>query len=262
MNIIHPTAIVDPQAQLGDNIKIGPYCTIGPNVVLGDGNELVSHVVMDGHTTIGNNNKFFPFCSIGMVPQDLKYSGEPTRIVIGDNNHIRECVTIHLSANLNEDTTVGNNNLIMAYAHIAHNCHVGSNVIMANSVNLAGHVTIEDFVTIGGVSAVHQFVKIGAYSFIGGTSGVKKDVPPYTRGQGMGHYRIVGLNFIGLQRKGFSNEVLEGIKKIYRLFYQSKYNVAQALEEAEKIENPTPEQKRFIEFVRNSSRGICRYNKD
>ncbi len=262
MNVIHPTAIIDPNAKLGDNLKIGPYCTIGPHVVLGDGNELISHVVMDGHIFIGKNNKFYPFCTVGLTPQDLKYSGEPTRVIMGDDNHIRECVTIHLSATLDEDTTIGNHNLIMAYAHVAHNCHVGSNVILANSVNLAGHVTIEDFVTIGGVSAVHQFVKIGAYSFIGGTSGVKKDIPPYTRGQGMGHYRVVGLNFVGLQRKGFSNEVLEGVKKVYRIFYQSKLNVTQALAEADKIENPTLEQKNFIEFIRNSKRGISRYNTD
>ncbi|HOD54581.1 MAG TPA: acyl-ACP--UDP-N-acetylglucosamine O-acyltransferase [Candidatus Cloacimonadota bacterium] len=262
MQTIHPTAIVHPNAKLGDNINIGPYCTVGEHVVMGEGNTLVSHVVIDGHTTIGNNNKFFPFCSIGLQPQDLKYSGEPTRVVIGDNNHIRECVTIHASANLKEDTTLGNNCLIMAYAHIAHNCHVGNNVILANSVNLAGHVHIHDFVTIGGVSAVHQFVKIGTHAFIGGTSGIKKDIPPYTRGQGMGHYKIVGLNSVGLSRKGFPEETIEGIKKIYRLFYTSKLNVSQAMEEALKIENPTPEQKIFIEFIQNSDRGITRYSKD
>jgi UDP-N-acetylglucosamine acyltransferase len=262
MQTIHPTAIVHPNAKLGDNINIGPYCTVGEHVIMGEGNTLVSHVVIDGHTTIGNNNKFFPFCSIGLQPQDLKYSGEPTRVVIGDNNHIRECVTIHASATLTEDTTLGNNCLIMAYAHIAHNCHVGNNVILANSVNLAGHVHIHDFVTIGGVSAVHQFVKIGTHAFIGGTSGIKKDIPPYTRGQGMGHYKIVGLNSVGLSRKGFSTETIEGIKKIYRLFYTSKLNVSQAMEEALKIEDPTPEQKIFIEFIQNSDRGITRYNKD
>jgi UDP-N-acetylglucosamine acyltransferase len=262
MTFIHPTAIVDPKAVLGENVKIGPYCTVGPNVIIGDNTELVSHVVIDGHTTVGNNNKFYPFCSVGLAPQDLKYNGEPTKVIIGDSNHIRECVTIHASATLDENTTLGNNNLIMAYAHIAHNCHVGNNVIMANSVNLAGHVTINDFVTIGGVSAVHQFVKIGSYAFIGGTSGVKKDVPPYTRGQGMGHYKVIGLNSVGLSRKGFSNDTIEGIKKVHRLFYQSKLNVSQALEEALKIENPTPEQKNYIDFVQNSSRGISRYSTD
>lgn len=259
---IHTSAIVDPKAQLGENVKIGPYCTIGPDVKIGDNTELISHVVVGGHTTIGKNNKLFPFCSIGMVPQDLKYCGEPTRVIIGDDNHIRECVTIHLSASMDEDTTLGNNNLIMAYAHIAHNCHVGNFVIMANSVNLAGHVTVNDYVTIGGVSAIHQFVKIGSYAFVGGTSGVKKDVPPYTRGQGMGHYKVIGLNSVGLSRKGFSNETIEGIKKVHRLFYQSKLNVSQALEEALKIENPTPEQLNYINFVQNSERGISRYSTD
>ncbi len=262
MKEIHSTAIVHPNAKIGENVKIGPYCIIGENVELGDENTLISHVVIDGHTKIGKKNTFFPFCSIGLAPQDLKYDGEPTRVVIGDQNHIRECVTIHRSANLNEDTTLGSNCLIMAYAHIAHNCHVGNNVILANSVNLAGHVHIHDFVTIGGVSAVHQFVKIGTHAFIGGTSGVKKDIPPYTRGQGMGHYKIVGLNSVGLSRKGFSNDVIEGIKKVYRLFYTSNMNVSQALEVALKIENPTPEQENFIKFVQNSERGITRYGKD
>ncbi|HPY96266.1 MAG TPA: acyl-ACP--UDP-N-acetylglucosamine O-acyltransferase [Candidatus Cloacimonadota bacterium] len=261
MQNIHPTAIIHPNAKLGKNNKIGPYCTIGEHAVLGDNNELISHVVIEGHITIGDNNKFFPFCCVGIVCQDLKYNGEPTRTKIGNNNQIRECVTIHASATMDEDTVIGNNCLIMAYAHVAHNCQIGNNVIMANAVNLAGHVHVHDFVTIGGLSAAHQFVKIGTHAFIGGTSGIKKDIPPYTRGQGM-DYKVVGLNSVGLMRRGFTEETIEGLKKVYRLFYRANMNVSQALEEAANIENPSPEQKIFIDFIKNSERGISLNKKE
>ncbi len=257
MNKIHPTAIIDENAQLGDNIEIGPYCLVGPNVKLGDNTKLVSHVVIDGHTTIGKNNNIFSFAAIGTAPQDLKYKGEPTEVIIGDNNTIREYATINLSAIMGDPTRIGNNNLIMAYAHVAHNCQIGNNSIIANAVNMAGHVLVADFVTIGGLTAIHQFVQIGRYSFVGGASAVKKDVPPFTRGQGA-KYEVVGLNSVGLSRKGFSSQTIEAIRRIYKIFYNPALNVSQALAEAEKLPDLCPEQQEFIEFVRNSHRGISR----
>ncbi len=256
--MVHPTAIVHPNAKIGNDVKIGPYCMIGENVVLGDGCELVSNVVIDGHTTIGKNNRFFHSAVIGTEPQDLKFKqSDPTRLIIGDNNTFREFTTINKSATLEEPVTIDNGCLLMAYVHVAHNCHIGSNVIIANAVNLAGHITIQDFVTVGGMTAVHQFVQIGAYAFVGGKSGVKMDVPPYTRGEDM-PYRLSGLNTVGLQRKGFTTEQINAIKDVYDLFFRTGLNRGDALEKALEIENPTPEQKLFIEFAQNSNRGLCR----
>lgn len=257
MTEIHPTAIVDSKARIGNNVKIGPFCVIGPDVEIGDNCILESNVRVDGHTRIGTNNHFYHSAVIGTVCQDLKYKGEPTRLIIGNNNKIREFVTINTSATLDEDTTIGDNCFLMAYCHVAHNCHLGNNIIMANVSTLAGHITVEDFVTIGGLTAVHQFVKIGKYSFIGGLSGVKKDVPPYIRGEGM-PFRPIGLNTVGLERKGYSSETIEAIKDIYKVFYHPQYNVTQALEIVEKMTGLTPEQEYFYKFVRNSNRGICK----
>jgi UDP-N-acetylglucosamine acyltransferase len=257
MATIHPSAIVSPKAELADSVVIGPWCLVGDNVRIGAGTQLAAHVVIDGHTTIGENNRIFSSAVIGTDPQDLKYKGEPTQVVIGDNNTIREFVTINRSATLDEAVTVGSNNLLMAYAHVAHNCQIGSNVILANAVNLAGHVHIHDFVTVGGMTAVHQFVWIGRYAFIGGASGVKKDVPPYTRGEGM-PYRLAGLNSVGLRRKGFSAEQVEGLKEIYRIVYHAGLNVSQAVETVSQLSSLIPEQQEFLDFIRNSHRGICR----
>ncbi len=254
---IHPTAIIDINARLGENNEIGPFCRIGENVILGDNCILDSNVVIDGNTTIGSGNRFFHSAVIGTEPQDLKYNGEPTKLIIGNNNTIREFVTINRSATLDEPTMIGDNNLLMAYAHIAHNCRIGSNVIIANAVNPAGHVHIGDFVTIGGMTAISQFVKIGAYSFVGGKSGITKDIPPFTRGVGF-PYKVVGLNSIGLQRKGFSKQQIDSIKQVFRLFYYSEMNVSQALEKTTEISVPTAEQKFFIDFIKNSERGICK----
>lgn len=256
MTFIHPTAMVDPKAQIGENCHIGPYCQIGPNVSLGNDNYLVSNVIIDGHTTIGNGNKISPYAVLGTGPQDLKYAGEPTQLFIGDDNTIREFVTVNRSALLEEPTRVGSHNLLMTYAHVAHNCQLGNYIIMANSANLAGHIHIQDFATVGGLTAVHQFVQIGKYSFVGGASAVKKDVPPFTRGQG-NPYNIVGLNSVGLMRKGFSTETVAQIKRIYKLFYYSGLNTTQALEEAATWDL-CPEQQDFVDFVKNSHRGISK----
>jgi len=260
MTHIHPTAIIHKNAQIATTAIIGPYAYIGEHVTIGEGTEVMVHAVIDGNTTIGNNNKIYPSASIGLPPQDLKYKGEQTRLIIGDNNHIREFSTIHLSASPDEDTTVGSNNLIMAYAHIAHNCHVGSNVIIANAANLAGHVHIHDYVAIGGLTAILQFVKIGAYAFVGGASGIKKDIPPFTRGQGSDHYRISGINSVGLSRRGFTAEQIDAIKKVYKLFYHAHLNVSQAIATAEALPELTKEQLMFINFCKESSRGINRYH--
>jgi len=257
MNKIHSTAIINPKAKLGENITIGPFCIIGKDVTLGDNCILDSNVVINGNTRIGSDNRFFHSAVIGTNPQDLKYKGEPTQLIIGNNNTIREFVTINCSATLEEPTRVGNNNLIMAYAHIAHNCQFGNNIIMANAVNLAGHVHIHDFVTIGGMTAVAQFRRIGVYAYVGGSSGVTKDIPPYTRGVGF-PYKIKGINSVGLTRKGFSSEQVNAIRKIFKLFYFSGLNVSQAMEKTKEIPDLTDEQKVFIEFMKSSEMGICK----
>lgn len=257
MTDIHPMAIVDSRAKIGENVKIGPFSIIGPNVQIGDNCLLESNVKIEGHTKIGTNNHFFHSSVIGTQCQDLKYKGEPTRLTIGNNNIFREFVTVNCSATLEEDTTIGDNCYLMAYCHIAHNCHLGNNIIMANVSTLAGHITIEDYVTVGGLVAIHQFVRIGKYAFIGGLSGIKKDVPPYVRGQGV-PFHPAGLNNIGLRRKGFSSETVTAIKQVYKIIYRSKYNVSQALEAAEQLRDITPEQKYFLDFIRNSGRGISK----
>ena len=254
MNMIHPTAIIKEGAKLGANCHIGPYCGIGENDVMGENNILHNNVIVDGNTDIGNGNKIFSFAVLGTDPQDLKFAGEPTRLKIGDNNTIREFATINRSNQMEEDTVVGSNNLIMEYVHIAHNCQIGNNCIIANVVQLAGHVHVHDFATIGGVTAVHQFVHIGTQAFVGGASAVKKDIVPFSRGQG-NPYQTVGLNSVGLMRKGFSNEVIAGIKEVYNLFYRSKMNTTQALSAAEEMDLDEY-QKIFVEFVKTAERGI------
>ena len=257
MKNIHPTAIIHPKAEIGKNCIIGPFCQVDEDVKIGDNCYLQSNVLVTGKTTIGSGNRFFHSAVIGTQPQDLKYKGEATVLKIGDKNTFREFVTVNKSATTDEATNIGNHNLFMAYSHVAHNCQIGNNLIMANTVNLAGHIHIKDFVTIGGSTAVHQFVKIGSYAFVGGVSGVKKDIPPYTRGEGM-PYEIKGLNSIGLRRKGFNKEQIAAIKKIYKLFYQSGLNVSQALKELDSWESLTNEQQIFADFINISDRGICK----
>ncbi|MDY0152445.1 MAG: acyl-ACP--UDP-N-acetylglucosamine O-acyltransferase [Candidatus Cloacimonas sp.] len=255
MSQIHPTAVIQDGAQIGENCIIGAYCNIGSNVVLGSNNHLISNVIIDGHTTIGDGNKISPYAVLGTDPQDLKFGGEPTRLRIGKNNTIREFVTINRSNQMEEDTVIGNNNLLMEYVHIAHNCQIGSFCVIANVVQFAGHVHVHDNATIGGITAVHQFVHIGAHAFVGGASAVKKDIVPFSRGQG-NPYKTVGLNSVGLMRKGFSNETIGGIKEIYNLFYRRGLNTTQALAKASDITDLSPEQQIFIDFVIHAERGI------
>ena len=255
MTKIHPTAIIDEGAQIGADCEIGPGCHVGPSVVLGDRNILISNVILSGHTTIGDDNKISPYAVLGTDPQDLKFKGEPTRLRIGSRNKIREFVTINRSNNLEEDTVVGDDNLLMEYVHVAHNCQIGNNCIIANVVQMAGHLVISDFVSIGGMTAIHQFVHIGTHAFVGGASAIKKDIAPYTRGQG-NPYHTVGLNSVGLMRRGFSNAAIAAIKEVYNLFYRKGLNTSQALEEASKLGTLTPEQEIFIEFVKQADRGL------
>jgi len=255
MSVISPLAIIQEGATIGEGCTIGAYCNIGANVVLGKNNHLACNVIIDGHTTLGDNNKISPYAVIGTDPQDLKFNGEPTRLRIGNGNTIREFVTINRSNKMEEDTVVGDNNLIMEYVHIAHNCQIGSFCVIANVVQFAGHVHVHNHATIGGVTAVHQFVHIGTHAFVGGASAIKKDIVPFSRGQG-NPYKTVGLNSVGLMRKGFSNETIAGIKAMYNLFYRSGLNTSQALAKASEMSSLTVEQQTFIDFVKHAERGI------
>ncbi|HEX3952503.1 MAG TPA: acyl-ACP--UDP-N-acetylglucosamine O-acyltransferase [Stellaceae bacterium] len=255
---IHPTAIVAAGASLADDVVIGPYCVIGENVALGGGVRLAAHVVIDGRTTIGECTQIFPFASIGHEPQDLKYQGEASALVIGRNNKIREHVTINPgTAGGGMLTRVGDDCLLMVGAHVAHDCQIGNHVIMANNATLAGHVVIEDYALLGGLSAVHQFVRIGRHAMIGGMSGVERDVIPY--GQVMGNRaRLAGLNIIGMQRRGFSREDIQGLRAAYQFLFSENGTLSDRVNEAaEKFGGIAPVDD-IIAFIRaDSSRAIC-----
>jgi len=255
--IIHPTAIIDPKAQIGNNVEIGPFSIIGPKVILQDGVKISSNVVIDGRTTIGKGCRIFHSAVIGTEPQDLKYAGEDTAVEIGEYTTIREFATINRSSNIEQPTLVGSYCLLMIYTHVAHDCKLGGRVILANSVNLAGHVIIENNATIGGLTPVHQFVHIGCFAFIGGLSRVTQDVAPYTRGASV-PYKTVGLNSVGLRRSNFSAETRVTLKKLYKIFYNSNLNTAQALEKIKSEIEMIDEVKHFVEFVENSERGIAK----
>lgn len=257
MTKIHPSAVVSEKAVLGENVNIGPFCYIGDNVELGDDCVLETNVRIEGVTRIGTGNRFFHSAVIGSPCQALRYKGEPTKLIIGNNNVFREFVTVNCASTLDDDTVIGDNCFLMAYCHIAHDCSLGDNVIMANVATLAGHITIGSNVTVGGLTAIHQFVKIGNHAFIGGVSGVKKDVPPFVRGEGM-PFRPIGLNSIGLKRKGFDEQTITSIKRIYKLFYESGLNTSQAMEKVSRFGELNQQQSYFVEFIKKSERGICK----
>jgi UDP-N-acetylglucosamine acyltransferase len=252
---IHSTAVVHPWARIGAGVQIGPYSVIGPEVVVGDGCEVGSHVLLDGITVLGSNNRIFHGASVGTEPQDLKYDGGRTRLVIGDNNVIREFVTINTATSDGEATVIGSCCLLMAYAHVAHNCIIGDHVILANSVNLAGHVLVDDHAIIGGVTPVHQFVRIGKHAFIGGGSRVEKDVPPYLKIAG-NPPSVYGINSLGLARRGFSEERRANIKRLHRLIYRRGLNTTQVIEALENGEFSGPDADEMLEFLKSSERGI------
>jgi len=254
---IHKTAIVEEGAILGKGVEIGPYTIIGSEVIIGDNTIIESHVVIDGITIIGENNKIYSYASIGKESQDLKYKGEPTKTIIGNNNRIREFVTIHRGTDDKWETVIGNNNLLMVYVHIAHDVVVGNNCILANNVTLAGHVTVDDFAIIGGLTPVHQFCRIGSHSMTGGGSAIVQDVPPFVLAEG--NKAIArGLNSVGLSRRGFSKEDVSTLKKVYRLIFRSKMRLKDALAESEKNYGDNPHVKVFVDFIRNSHRGIIK----
>ncbi len=255
---IHPTAIISPEATVGEQVTIGPYSIIGPNVEIGTGTVVGPHAVIEGPTKIGGNCRISQFASIGALPQDLKFKGEECPVIIGDNNTIREFVTIHrATASDIAMTVIGNNNLLMAYCHVAHNCKLGNNIIMANVANLAGHVHVEDYAIIGGLSGVHQFTRIGCHAMISGASAVNQDVPPYITVAG-NHVKPYGLNTIGLRRRGFPEKTLEDLKKAYKIVFRSSLLLSEAVRRIRDEITGSPEVDHFIEFIENSKRGICR----
>jgi UDP-N-acetylglucosamine acyltransferase len=252
---IHPTAIIDRGAEIGAGVEVGPGAIIGPHCVVGAGTVIKAHAVLEEFVRLGEEVSIGIGAVLGGRPQDLKFKGEETWVEIGDRTTVREYSTINRGTSQSYKTTVGSDCFIMSYVHLAHDCHVGNGVIMANGTQLAGHVTIDDKAIISGLCAVHQFAKIGRYAFIGGCSRVAKDVPPYVKAVG-NPIKLYGLNTIGLQRNGFSPENVAEIKKAYRMFFRSDLNITQAIEEARRELTMTPEVQVFVDFVDASQRGI------
>jgi UDP-N-acetylglucosamine acyltransferase len=256
---IHPTAIVHPKSKIHPSCKIGPYCVIGPEAELGEGCRLVSHVAIEGPTKIGVDNGFFPFTSIGMAPQDISYAGEPTRLEIGDHNEIREFVTINRGTVKGGGCTrVGDYNLIMAYTHIAHDCQIGSHIIMANAATLGGHVTVGDWATVGALCPVHHFVRIGTHAFIGGGTTVTRDVLPFSKTSAERGTHAYGINAVGLERRGFTKERIGKIHDAYRVLLASKLNTSQALEKLKAEADGGEDVEMLIRFIEASDRGVIK----
>ncbi|MDR2207708.1 MAG: acyl-ACP--UDP-N-acetylglucosamine O-acyltransferase [Azoarcus sp.] len=256
--MIHPAAIVHPGAKIGSGVEIGPYSIIGEHVEIGDDTWVGPHVVLDGHTRIGRENKIFQFSSLGGVPQDKKYSGEPTRLEIGDRNTIREYCTFSTGTAQDSGTTrIGNDNWIMAYVHIAHDCQVGSDTVFANGASLAGHAHIGDWAILGGFSGVHQFVRVGAHSFIGAFALLLQDLPPYVT-VGGSPAAPHGINSEGLRRRGFSTEAISAIKRAYRILYRSGLSLAEAREQIAPLAADYAEVQPFFDFICISGRGLIR----
>ena len=256
--MIHPTAIIDPQAQIDSGVEVGPFAVIGPHVRIGSGTTVGPHAVIDGWTEIGPDNRIFQFAAVGGIPQDLKYRGEETWLRIGSGNIIREFATLQPGTVTGiGETVIGNGNMFMAYCHVAHDCIVGNRVIMANGSTLAGHVQVEDFAILGGLSAVHQFTRVGESAMLSGGAMVGQDVPPYTIAAG-DRARMRGLNLVGLRRRGFSEEVISQLKKAYKILVFSKLRLADALARIRSETQLQPEVLHFLEFIEQSERGICR----
>jgi UDP-N-acetylglucosamine acyltransferase len=256
--VIHEQAIIEPGAQIGKNVSIGPWTYIGKDVVIGDDCDIRSNVVIKGPTKIGKGNTVYQFATIGEDCQDLKYDGEPTELIIGDNNTFRECCTIHRGTIQDDSLTkIGSNNLFMAYTHVAHDCIVGSHCIMANNASIAGHVHVGDWAILGGMVGVHQFCKIGDHAFIAANSLVLKDVPPYVMASGHGASPF-GLNSEGLKRRGFEKDAILAIRRAYKALYRQGLKVDEALAEIAPMVEQYPEVRVFAEFIKSSNRGIIR----
>lgn len=253
--LVHPTAIVDPQADLGRGVDVGPWAMIGPGVRVGDGTTVGPRVLIERDTEIGEDCRLANGAVLGTDPQDLKYQGERSFLEVGDRTVVREFATLNRGTAASGRTLVGSDCLIMAYAHVAHDCEIGNHVVIANSVNMGGHVVIEDWVVVGGVTPIHQFVRIGAHAFVGGGSRVPQDVPPYCRVAG-NPPKLYGLNTMGLERRGLSPEVRGALKRAYRILFQSNLNLSQALEQADAEAPAIPEVRHLLGFIRESKRGI------
>jgi len=255
---IHDTALVSPQAELDGNVEVGPYCVIGPKVKISQGTRVRSHVVIEGNTTLGEENMIFPFATVGSIPQDLKYKGEDSRLIIGDRNTIREFASLNPgTAGGGMVTLVGDDNLFMMYCHIAHDCIIGNHNIIANGATLGGHVRIEDYVIAGGLVGIHQFVRVGASAILGAGSMVSKDVPPFCNATG-DRARLRGLNLEGLKRRGFSREQIERLRKAYRILFRMGLKIKDALERVRREIPDSPEIEQVAAFIEKSQRGICR----
>jgi UDP-N-acetylglucosamine acyltransferase len=256
--MIHPTAIVSPEAEIGANVFIGPYCRIGDRVRISNGCRFESHVIVEGPTTIGEDNQFFPFGTIGLQAQDLKFKGEETFLTIGNHNVFREYVNVHRGTKGGGGhTRIGDHNFLMAYAHVGHDSALGNHIIMANAATLAGHVTIEDHATIGAFSGVHQYCRVGTHGYVGGYSVITKDVLPYSKTVSERNTQAYGPNTIGLERKGFTADQIQNIKAAFRLLLQSRLNTTQAME-AIKAKVQSPEVKVILDFIEASNRGVIK----
>ena len=255
---IHPSAVVSPRAKIGEGVTIGPYSIIGEKVTVGRDTIIGSHVVIDGSTVIGGKNRIYPFVSIGLPPQDIGYEGEDTRVIIGDENTIREFVTINRATTKQDRVTIiGNGSYLMAYAHIAHDCILGNSVIMSNAATLGGHIEIGDKAIVGGLVAIHQFVRIGAYAFIGGKTVTGKDIPPFMMASG-DRAKLYGLNTRGLKREGFSQEKIDNLKKAYQIIWRDHHLLPEALERVRREIPPFEELQMLLDFLVSSKRGVVR----
>ena len=256
---VHPTAVIDPQARLHSTVRVGPYAVIGAEVEIGEDTEVGAHAIIEGPTRIGRGNRIFPHSSVGLIPQDLKFKGERSEVVIGDSNRIREFVTIHRGTEGGGAVTcIGSDNLLMAYVHVAHDCFLGDHCILGNAATLAGHVVIEDWASVGAFCGVHQFCRIGRHAFIGGYSVITQDVLPYSRTVHEREAKVYGVNVVGLRRRGFSAERLERLQQAFRLLTQSKLNTAQALEQIRSTLNQDEDVAALIRFIETTDRGIIK----
>ena len=255
----HPTAIIDPNTKIPASCTIGPYCVIGPEVELGENCELISHVTIHGPTKAGSNNRFFPFCAIGIEPQDVSYAGEKTRLEVGDHNVIRECVTINRGTVKGGGVTrVGSHTLIMAYAHVGHDTVVGDRAMLVNGATVAGHVIVEEWAVVGALCCVHQFVRIGAHSYIGGGTVITQDVLPFAKVSAPRETRSYGLNSVGLERRGFSKERIKKIHHAFRVLLNSKLNTSQALEKISSEGDQGEDVAMLLRFIKASERGVIK----
>lgn len=255
----HPTAIIDSKARVASSVTVGPYSIIGEGVELGDECEVMSHVVIEGPTTLGKRNRIFPYAAVGFACQDLKYKGEPTRLEIGDDNVLREFITLHRGTVEGGGVTrIGNHNFLMAYVHVAHDCRLGNHIIMANGASLAGHVEIGDHAMVGAFCGIHQYCRIGAYSFLGSYSVVNKDILPYSKTTAERPLGVYGANRVGLERRGLSGAEIDELDKAFRFLSRSKLNTTQALEAIEASGFQSPHVRALVEFIKASLRGFAK----